>query len=405
MRVLVPAAARRSRRIIVDAESTRARPARALGTPRREGRRRAARGHRRRAARWHARRPRCGSGSGSGERQVVLSVVREATHKNLAAPAARGGRDPRRAAARAGDPGYPTPHEAELRGAGRRARPRRDVLPAWVSRRRARGPVRDWRAVVVFPSLYEGFGLPVLEAMARGVPVACSDRSSLPEVAGDAALLFDPDGRRTRSAAAIERLLADDARARAARATPAAGGLRAFTWERTAPSWRVASAYSPRDRGGAAKLRAAVLGNRPWGLIARNVLRRENYAAIWRMRQVAVQPRATAWRYLSRARRVPVALPGPDAAGRRGAAHVQPSRPRDRHRGLLPARLRGAARCPRRRRPGVQHRHQRAVFHDAEPRRPVPSLRAGRAERGPAAREPRRLRGPVPAHRGRSLGP
>ncbi len=48
----------------------------------------------------------------------------------------------------------------------------------------------------VFPSLYEGFGLPVLEAMQRGVPVACSDRSSLPEVAGDAALLFDPDDPR-----------------------------------------------------------------------------------------------------------------------------------------------------------------------------------------------------------------
>jgi hypothetical protein len=45
---------------------------------------------------------------------------------------------------------------------------------------------------MVFPSLYEGFGLPVIEAMAAGVPVACSNTTSLPEVAADAAILFDP---------------------------------------------------------------------------------------------------------------------------------------------------------------------------------------------------------------------
>ena len=47
-------------------------------------------------------------------------------------------------------------------------------------------------AVFVFPSLYEGFGLPPLEAMASGTPVVTSNVSSLPEVAGDAALLVDP---------------------------------------------------------------------------------------------------------------------------------------------------------------------------------------------------------------------
>jgi glycosyltransferase involved in cell wall biosynthesis len=85
---------------------------------------------------------------------------------------------------------------------------------------------------VVFPSLYEGFGLPVLEAMGRGVPVATSDRSSLPEVAGDAALRFDPtDVAAIR--AAIERLLGDPAERRR---LSAAGRERAaaFTWERTA---------------------------------------------------------------------------------------------------------------------------------------------------------------------------
>ena len=46
--------------------------------------------------------------------------------------------------------------------------------------------------LLVFPSTYEGFGLPVLEAQQVGVPVACSKAASLPEVAGDAAIYFDP---------------------------------------------------------------------------------------------------------------------------------------------------------------------------------------------------------------------
>ena len=44
----------------------------------------------------------------------------------------------------------------------------------------------------MFPSLYEGFGIPVVEAMATGIPIICSNVGSLPEVAGNAALFFDP---------------------------------------------------------------------------------------------------------------------------------------------------------------------------------------------------------------------
>jgi glycosyltransferase involved in cell wall biosynthesis len=60
----------------------------------------------------------------------------------------------------------------------------------------------------VFPSEYEGFGLPVLEAMACGAPVVCGNRSSLPEVAGDAALLCDPHDVDS-LAGAIEQVLTD----------------------------------------------------------------------------------------------------------------------------------------------------------------------------------------------------
>jgi glycosyltransferase involved in cell wall biosynthesis len=61
-----------------------------------------------------------------------------------------------------------------------------------------------------YPSLYEGFGLPVLEAMARGVPVVTSNASSIPEVAGDAAVLVDPEDEAA-LAGALTRVLGDEA--------------------------------------------------------------------------------------------------------------------------------------------------------------------------------------------------
>lgn len=83
-----------------------------------------------------------------------------------------------------------------------------------------------------FPSLHEGFGLPVLEAMRRGVPVACSDRSTLPEVAGDAALLFDPEDAGS-IRAALESLLHDAGlREWLGDAGPARAAL--FSWDATA---------------------------------------------------------------------------------------------------------------------------------------------------------------------------
>ncbi len=87
-------------------------------------------------------------------------------------------------------------------------------------------------SLLVYPSFYEGFGFPPLEAMALGTPVVAADRGSLPEVLGDAALLVDPSDDAALSAALEAVLTRADLRARLRQAGIARA--RTFTWARCA---------------------------------------------------------------------------------------------------------------------------------------------------------------------------
>jgi glycosyltransferase involved in cell wall biosynthesis len=167
-----------------------------------------------------------------GDRPIALTVAAKRPHKNLprlleALALIPAERRPLLVA-----PGYGTFHDDELTALVARLGIAADVrLLGWVDDAELEG-LYAAAALFVLPSLYEGFGLPVLEAMARGVAVACSDRGSLREIAGDAALVFDPEQPQS-IADAIERVLGDDAlaaRLREAGHAHAAG----FTWERAA---------------------------------------------------------------------------------------------------------------------------------------------------------------------------
>jgi glycosyltransferase involved in cell wall biosynthesis len=84
----------------------------------------------------------------------------------------------------------------------------------------------------VFPSRYEGFGLPVLEAMACGVPVVASNSSSLPEIIGDAGFAIDPDDDRQMAGAIIAALVQDELAAEMKQKGMAQAAK--FSWEKTA---------------------------------------------------------------------------------------------------------------------------------------------------------------------------
>ena len=119
-------------------------------------------------------------------------------------------------------PGYVTPAE----------------LAAWYAR----------ATVFAFPSLDEGFGMPLLEAMAAGTPIVTSNRSALPEVAGDAALLVDPED--TDALAAALRELTGDAGLREELARRGRERVRTFTWEKAVrETWDVYRELLARGEG------------------------------------------------------------------------------------------------------------------------------------------------------------
>jgi glycosyltransferase involved in cell wall biosynthesis len=229
MRVLVPLAVRRSERVVADSHATKSDLVSLLGAsparidvvypghgvrndvaPRAEGQLRAQ--------------------FGLENRRVLLSLSAKRKHKNLEPLLeALASLEHRPVLVLAG---YPTEYERVLRGRAQALGIADDVRwPAWLAAEDVEGlwAISDG---FVFPSLYEGFGLPVLEAMARGVAVACSSTSAIGEIAGDAAILFDPRDP-SAMASALACLLAGGPEIERLKV---AGRARAaeFTWDRAA---------------------------------------------------------------------------------------------------------------------------------------------------------------------------
>ncbi len=116
-------------------------------------------------------------------------------------------------------------------------------LTGWIPRDELMRLYAGARAFI-YPSMFEGFGMPVLEAMAAGIPVACSDIPPLREVAGDAVLLFDPSDDDA-VAAALDRIaLEETLRRKLSQAGPVRA--RGFTWERAA----IATVHAILDAAG-----------------------------------------------------------------------------------------------------------------------------------------------------------
>lgn len=167
-----------------------------------------------------------------GDAPIVLTVSAKLPHKNLERLFQAFMRVRSEPAPILVVPGYQTFHENTLQtragelGGGERIR-----FAGWLPDEVLDGLYRA-ASCLVFPSLAEGFGLPVLDALVRGTPVACSTASSLPEVAADAALYFDPTDVEA-IADSITRLLEDGALRKRLRAAGPAQAAK-FSWAQTA---------------------------------------------------------------------------------------------------------------------------------------------------------------------------